>query len=62
MTEREKQKKATENGILVFIIVGFLMMMSGCCTTPSGDLTPENDCPLIQAGFATIDQLPKILK
>ena len=42
-----------------------VMLLGGCCSTQQikgGDLTPENDCPLIQAGFAALDQLPRILK
>lgn len=63
MTEKERQK-AEENGILLFVIVMILWTLAGCCSAPQvkGDMTPENDCLLIQAGFATLDQLPKMLK
>ena len=64
MTETE-QKKSAQTGLAVLAIVVLLSVLGGCCCTPDirgGDMTPQNDCPLIQAGFATIDQLPKILR
>ncbi len=50
---------------VMIAITVIVLCLSGCVCTPDirgGDMTPQNDCPMIQAGFAALDQLPKMLR
>ena len=65
MTRIEKQNKAADKGLAVFVLIILLGLMGGCHTLQTGpacDLTPYNDSMATQMGFMLIDQLPRILR